>query len=149
MAHLMVDAIDDKLITTVSPKAYNFLREETKYTKIIITDDMEMKAIADRYSIEEAALLAIDAGADMLLYRFPEDAMRANSALKEALKNKKLEKQKYFQKINRVEECKKEYFKEYRPIYVPKITSAFNRPDAKKLIDQIMENKLKNSRKTT
>ncbi len=143
MAHLMIDAIDDKLITTVSPKAYQFLRDETKFTKIICTDDMEMKAIADRYSIEEAAFLAIDAGADILLYRFPEDAMRATASLREALKTKRLKKEKYLQKINRVEECKREHFKEYKPIYVPKITSAFNNPEAKKIIDLVNDKKSK------
>jgi beta-N-acetylhexosaminidase len=137
MAHLMIDAIDDKLITTVSPKAYEFLREETKFTKIIITDDMEMKAIADRYSIEEAAFLAIDAGADVLLYRFPEDAMKATQSLRDSLKTKRLKKEKFLAKINRVEDCKKEHFKEYKPIYVPKISSAFNIQESKKLLDQI------------
>lgn len=143
MAHLIVDAIDDKLITTVSPRAYQFLRDETKFTKIIITDDMEMKAIADRYSIEEAAVLALDAGTDMLLYRFPEDAIKATQAIREALKTKRLKKDKYVQKINRVDDCKKEHFKEYHPIYVPKITSAFNSPEAKKIIDVILEKKNK------
>ena len=55
MAHLVVDSIDKELPCTLSPKAYEFLREELKYKKIIITDDMEMKAISDRYSYSEAA----------------------------------------------------------------------------------------------
>jgi len=135
MAHLLVDAIDDRLPTTVSPKAYQLLREHTKFTKIVITDDMEMKAIADRYSVEEAAFLAIDAGTDMLLYRFSEDAAKAAESLRQALKTKRLKKEKYLDKLARVEACKKEYFREYSPIYVPKITAAFNSMDAKKILD--------------
>ncbi len=135
MAHLMIDALDTKNPTTLSPKAYQFLRDETKFTKIVITDDMEMKAIADRHSIEEAAVLAMDAGTDMLLYRYSEDAARAIQAIREALKTKKLKKEKYLDKIARVEECKRENFKEYKPIYVPKISSAFNSPEAKKALE--------------
>ena len=135
MAHLLIDSIDPKNPTTVSSKAYQLLRDETKFTKIVVTDDMEMKAIADRHSIEEAAFLAIDAGADMVLYRFPEDAAKAVASLRDALKTKKLKKEKFLDKLARVEACKKEHFKEYKPIYVPKITSAFNTQEAKKVLD--------------
>jgi beta-N-acetylhexosaminidase len=135
MAHLQVDAIDDKLPTSLSQRAYEFLREETKFTKIVITDDMEMKAITDKWSIEEAAVMAVNAGADMLLYRFPEDTVRAVGALREALKTKKIRKEAYLDKLARVESCKKEYFKEYKPIYIPKISSAFNTQDAKKALE--------------
>ena len=55
---------------------------------------MEMKAIADRFTIEEAAFMAIDAGADIVLYRFAEDAAKAVASLREALKTKKLKKEK-------------------------------------------------------
>lgn len=135
MGHLLVEAIDNKFATSVSGKAYQFLREETKFTKIVITDDMEMKAIADRYSTEEAAFLAIDAGADMLLYRTPERAALAVQSLREALKTKKLKKEKFLEKLSRVEECKRENFKEYKPIYVPKITAAFNSVESKKAME--------------
>jgi beta-N-acetylhexosaminidase len=135
MGHFMVDALDGRFPTSVSAKAYQFLREETKFTKIVITDDMEMKAIADRYSIEEAALLAVDAGADVLLYRKTEQAAKAIQSLREALKTKKLKKEKFLEKLGRVEDCKRENFKEYKPIYVPKITGAFNSLEAKKAME--------------
>jgi beta-N-acetylhexosaminidase len=135
MGHLMVDAIDNKWPTTLSARAYQFLRDETKFSKIIITDEMEMKAIAEKHTAEEAAFLALDAGSDMLLYRDPATAMRVVASLKEALKSKKLKKEKFLEKIARVEACKKEHFKEYKPIYVPKITQSFNSPEAKKALE--------------
>ncbi len=73
MAHLMVDALDQELPTSLSPKAYEFLRSETKFSKLVITDDLEMKAISDRFTIEQSAVKALKAGADILLYRFAED----------------------------------------------------------------------------
>lgn len=135
MGHLMIDALDNKYPTSVSAKAYQFLREETKFSKIVITDDMEMKAIADRYTTEEAAVMAIDAGADILLYRKPEEAAKAVQSLREALKTKKLKKDKFLDRLGRVEACKQENFKEYKPIYVPKITSAFNSQESKKAME--------------
>jgi beta-N-acetylhexosaminidase len=142
MAHLQVDAIDEKLPTSLSSRAYEFLREETKFTKIVITDDMEMKAIADKWSIEDAAVLALGGGADMLLYRTPEGASRAVGALREALKTKKIRRESYLDKLARVESCKQEYFKDYKPIYIPKISAAFNTADAKKALELYQSSKL-------
>lgn len=136
MAHLMVDAIDHELPTSLSPKAYDFLRSEAKFTKIVITDDMEMKAIADRFSIEESAVKAMKAGADILLYRFSEDAAKALGAIREAVKVKDIKKDQLLEKLQRVENCKKDYLSKYQPIYIPKIGEAFNSPAAKKILEQ-------------
>lgn len=136
MGHMMVDAIDDKLPTTLSPKAYDFLRSETKFTKIVITDDMEMKAIADRFSIEEAAVMALNAGTDMLLYRFMEDADKALKAIRESVKKRSIKKEAMIEKLGRVERCKKEFLSNYQPIYIPKIADVFNSNESKKLMDQ-------------
>ena len=136
MAHLLVDALDPKLPTSLSPKAYEFLRNETKFSKIVITDDMEMKAIADRHSTEEAALMAITAGADMLMYRTPEAAEKAIGAIREASKKRHLKKETLVEKLTRVEKCKKEAFPSYQPIYIPKITDSFNSQEAKSILGQ-------------
>jgi beta-N-acetylhexosaminidase len=136
MAHLMVDALDEKLPTSLSPKAYEFLRNETKFTKIVITDDMEMKAISDRFSIEEAAKMALGAGADILLYRFMEDAQKALKSIREAVKTRAIKKELMLEKLGRVERCKKEFLSSYQPIYIPKIADVFNSTEAKKIMDQ-------------
>ena len=136
MAHLMVDAIDDKLPTSLSPKAYDFLRSETKFSKIVITDDMEMKAIADKYTIEQSAVMALNAGTDMLLYRFMEDADKALKAIREATKKRTIKKEALVEKLQRVEKCKKEFLTSYQPIYIPKIADSFNSQDGKKILEQ-------------
>lgn len=136
MAHLLVDALDDKLPTSLSPKAYEFLRQETKFTKVVITDDMEMKAISDKYTTEDAALMALNAGTDMLLYRHMEEAKKALLAIREAAKKRTIKKELLLEKLNRVEKCKKENLAEYQPIYIPKISESFNTNDSKKLMAQ-------------
>jgi beta-N-acetylhexosaminidase len=136
MAHLMVDALDEEFPTTLSAKAYKFLRNETKFSKIVITDDMEMKAIADRYSIEESAVLALNAGTDILLYRFLEDAQKALDAIRESTKKRLIKKEDLSEKLQRVERCKKKFLSNYQPIYIPKVGEAFNSPESKKLMAQ-------------
>lgn len=140
MAHLLVESIDPKLPTSLSPKAYDFLRQETKFSKIIITDEMEMKAISDKYTIEQAALMAWTAGADMLLYRYMEDAQKALSAIRDAVKKKAIKREDVLEKLTRVEKCKKENFPTYQPIYIPKITESFNTQESKKLMAHFQKN---------
>lgn len=44
------------------------LREQLQFKGIIITDDMQMKAISDHYNMEKAITMAINAGADMFIF---------------------------------------------------------------------------------
>lgn len=139
MGHMLVDALDEKLPTTLSPKAYEFLRHETKFTKIVITDDMEMKAVADRFTIEEAAVMAMNAGTDMLLYRFMEDADKALKGIREAVKKRSIKKEAMIEKLTRVEKSKKEFLSNYQPIYIPKIADVFNSNESKRIMDLFKE----------
>jgi beta-N-acetylhexosaminidase len=136
MAHLVVDALDEKLPTSLSVKAYDFLRQETKFSKIVVTDDMDMKAISDRYATEEAALLAINAGADMLMYRNMDNAVKAVNVIREHSKKRLMKKEMLVEKQSRIERCKKENFSNYQPIYIPKISEVFNSQAARSLMDQ-------------
>lgn len=46
----------------------DLLRKQLHFKGVIITDDLQMKAIQDNYKLEETVVLAINAGADMLLF---------------------------------------------------------------------------------
>ena len=64
-AHVLVPSIDDERPATLSPKiVQRILREELGFEGVIVSDDLEMKAIADTYSPGEAAVAAIAAGCD-------------------------------------------------------------------------------------
>lgn len=143
MAHLQVDALDEELPTSLSERAYNFLREETKFTKVVVTDEMEMKAVSEGRSVEDAAVQAICAGADMLIYRNAASAERAVEALRDAIKSKKLKKEHFLDKLERIERCKSENLREYRPVYVPKISNSFNSPESKQSLELFQSLKLK------
>lgn len=139
MAHLMVDSIDSQLPTSLSEKAYSLLRKELKFNKLIITDDMEMKAITDRWGVEEAALMAINAGADIIEYRSMEMAKKALLGLKNAQKTKTLKNERIKESYNRVMEVKRENLKDYEPIYIPDISKKVNKASSETLISEIRE----------
>jgi len=63
----------------------NLLREELGYKHLVITDDLEMGAIAKNFEIEDASVRAFLAGEDMLLIcATPETIRRGYRALLEA-----------------------------------------------------------------
>lgn len=53
------------------------LRETMGYDGIIISDDLQMQAIADHYSVDEALRLTINAGADMIIFANQLDSITA------------------------------------------------------------------------
>jgi beta-N-acetylhexosaminidase len=66
-AHLLIPALDPTLPATLSPRALALLREELGYDGVVFSDDLEMRAVADRFSIEDRVELALRAGVDALL----------------------------------------------------------------------------------
>ncbi|MBN1653200.1 MAG: beta-N-acetylhexosaminidase [Deltaproteobacteria bacterium] len=82
-AHLVCEAIDPRLPATLSPSLLTtLLRKQLGYTGVVFSDDMEMKAISDNFSVEDSACLAIEAGCDALLYCSRSDHLfRAYQAL--------------------------------------------------------------------
>ena len=67
-AHVVFDAIDSNVPATMSRAAIGeLLREDVGFEGAVFSDDLEMKAVTERYSIEEAGMLAIEAGCDLLL----------------------------------------------------------------------------------
>ncbi len=67
-AHVVFDAFDSDVPATMSRTAIvELLREDLGFEGAIFSDDLEMKAVTERYSVEEAGVLAIEAGCDLLL----------------------------------------------------------------------------------
>ncbi len=138
MAHLQVDSIDEEYPCTLSKNAYELLRSELKFKKVIITDDMEMKAIADRYSYGEAALMALNAGADIVEYRSMDTCKEAYYSVKEAYKKKLISNEDVEEKLARINELKKQYLSEYTPKYIPDVTKKIGTTEAKELLSEIV-----------
>jgi len=123
MAHIVVDAIDKMNPISLSPSAHNLLREEYRFNGIIITDDLEMGAILEKHTIEEASMLALIAGANLLLYRKCETAKNSLEFLKVKYRERKIDRKLIEFSIQKNLFLKKEKFSGYRPVYIPEISS--------------------------
>ena len=67
-AHVLVPSLDDKRPATLSRRIVTgLLRGELHYGGVILSDDLEMKAIANDYTVPSAAVLAVEAGCDGVL----------------------------------------------------------------------------------
>lgn len=70
-AHVLLPALepDPRRPATLSHNVLSYLRATLGYQGLIITDDLEMGAIVDDHGTAEAAKIALNAGADLLLFR--------------------------------------------------------------------------------
>jgi beta-N-acetylhexosaminidase len=66
-AHVLLPRLDPERPATLSPAALALLREELGYDGVVFSDDLEMRAVADRFPIRERVLGPLHAGVDALL----------------------------------------------------------------------------------
>jgi len=66
ISHNIIDALDAQLPASLSPAVHDYLRHTMEFDGVIVTDDLVMQAITDAYGPEEAAVLAVLAGNDLL-----------------------------------------------------------------------------------
>jgi beta-N-acetylhexosaminidase len=67
-AHVLVPSIDEDAPATLSPAiVQEILRDELGYAGVILSDDLEMKAVSARTPVPAAAVQAIQAGCDAVL----------------------------------------------------------------------------------
>ncbi|HFD2298432.1 TPA: glycoside hydrolase family 3 N-terminal domain-containing protein, partial [Legionella pneumophila] len=71
---MIAHIVNRKLDMTGLPASLSYqiinglLRHDLKFNGVVITDDMQMKAITNYYGLETAVTLSINAGADMLIF---------------------------------------------------------------------------------
>lgn len=81
VGHLMVNAYDNRYISSLSEALVNrLLRERMKFNGLIFTDGMDMKAVTKNYKKGEADLISLQAGTDVIL--LPTDVAASISLIK-------------------------------------------------------------------
>jgi beta-N-acetylhexosaminidase len=93
-------SINPNIVTTL-------LRKEMGYQHLIVTDDLEMGAIAKQYEIEDASIRAFTAGEDMLLIcATPEVIRRGYHGLLEAARKGKISEKRIQASLKRISATK-------------------------------------------
>lgn len=108
-AHILVPALDPDRPATLSRRTLTgLLREELGYEGLIVTDGMEMQAIAATYGIERGSVLAIAAGADAICVggglADDDTVRRLRDALVSAVRTGELPEERLADAANRVRE---------------------------------------------
>ncbi len=90
VGHLDVRAVDPGTPATVSrPVVTGMLRRDLGFDGLVVTDAMNMAAVADRYPTGAAAVHALRAGNDVVL--MPPDPARARDAIVRAVREGRLD----------------------------------------------------------
>ncbi|WP_405157523.1 beta-N-acetylhexosaminidase [Paenibacillus sp. FSL H8-0283] len=104
-AHVMFPSIEPEPIpATLSYKVLTgLLREEMGFEGIIITDCLEMHAISKPYGVAEAAVRAVEAGADLILVSHTlQDQVAALEAIVEAVRTGRISEEVIHQAVERI-----------------------------------------------
>lgn len=101
ISHFTAQALDSKYPCSLSANVINgLLRERLGYQGVVITDALRMDAITKYYDSDEAAVLAIQAGADILL--LPNNFHKAVEGIFEALETGELTEKRINESVERI-----------------------------------------------
>lgn len=91
-AHILYPKLDPELPSTLSYTILTkLLRQKLGFNGLIITDDIEMQAIDAQYETGKAAVMAIQAGADIVLVPWDlKKQQRVYNTLRQAVRNGKI-----------------------------------------------------------
>src|SRR5262249_34400088 len=93
-------SINPQIVTTL-------LRQELGFKHLVVTDDLEMGAIAKHFEIEDASIRAFEAGEDMLLIcATPDTIRRGYHALLEAVRTDKISEKRMQASLRRISATK-------------------------------------------
>jgi beta-N-acetylhexosaminidase len=111
VTHVILSAIDPDMPTSLSPKVVQgILRDEMGYQGVIITDNLWMDGVSSRYSLGQAAVLAIQAGDDLLEGAWdPQHLQQMITAVKNAVNSGQISVARIDQSVRRLLALKATY----------------------------------------
>ncbi|MDJ0554760.1 MAG: glycoside hydrolase family 3 N-terminal domain-containing protein [Microcoleaceae cyanobacterium MO_207.B10] len=153
-AHLLIPAWDIELPATLSHQILTGqLRQRLGFERLVVTDALVMGAIANRYGLAEAAVLAVDAGADILL--MPLDAEVTIKAVCDAVSEGRISESRIDESWQRILQAKTKVYPTWQPggenqfqetlTFGPKfdLSEKLAQPLAEKAVDEILQDSLK------
>lgn len=107
VSHMTNENLDDVPCSLSTKVITDLLRKELGYDGIVITDGLDMGAITDPYSNGDAAIMAVQAGVDMLLC--PPSISDAYDALSKAVADGEITEERIDESVMRILSAKLEY----------------------------------------
>jgi beta-N-acetylhexosaminidase len=111
VGHIALPRIDPaRTPASLSPTIIQgLLRQKLGFQGVAMTDSMSMGAVAGDYTVSQAAVLAVQAGCDLLAYTSPEAAITARNILLAAVRNGSISLQRVDEAARRVLLLKKRF----------------------------------------
>ena len=104
VGHIIVTDVDDVPATLSNKIVTDILKGELGYTGLIITDGMEMGAIADNYTSAQAAVMTVQAGCDVILE--PAVFTESADAIISAVRDGTISEERINESVRKILECK-------------------------------------------
>ena len=125
VAHILMTQLDPDRPASLSPAVVtDLLRGELGFGGVVFTDDLTMGAITQNYGLGEAAVLAVEAGCDMLLVCHGRDSVdAARSALLEAAASGRISQARLDESVRRILSLKLEYSVSGEPVSAPDLNA--------------------------
>lgn len=121
VAHILLTQLDPERPASLSPAVVTgLLREELGFAGAVLTDDLTMGAVTQSYGLGEAAVLAVEAGCDILLVCHGPDSVPAvRTALLEAAASGRITAERLDESVYRILRLKTEYALTNEPVSPP------------------------------
>jgi beta-N-acetylhexosaminidase len=116
-AHALYPAIDPDRPATVSSEALDgILRKRLGFRGVVVTDDLDMGAISKRFEADQAGLMALQAGADLLLIcNEPQKVLLVRKKLLEAMEKGDIQETRIWESLERLDRLSEKYQDSMKP----------------------------------
>ncbi len=123
VGHILMKQLDPDYPASLSPKVVNgLLRQDLGFDGMVVTDDLTMGAISNTYGMGEAAVLAVEAGCDLLLVcHRTENLAAAYDGLLAAVSSGRVTVERLDQSVRRILKVKLDYQLTDQPIPIPDV----------------------------
>jgi beta-N-acetylhexosaminidase len=144
-AHVFAPSLDDERPATLSARVVaDILRQELKFEGVILSDDLEMKAIAAQYDLTSAAVMALEAGCDGLLICGDDQERQAAAleAIVRAIETERLSSARIEAALKRHRRAKEQFLASRigaRPLAGPALRVAIGRDEHRAIAEEMAQ----------